>query len=60
MRITEQQIVEHAGLRAMYRGENEVIAQSAAQETIAVLKETLSGQDYQDALDNLFKEYSQP
>jgi hypothetical protein len=58
MPTTEESIIAAARLRAAYRGENEAMAATAALEALAVLKKSLTGEKYQEALERLFLEYS--
>jgi hypothetical protein len=58
MPTTEESIIAAARLRAAYRGENEAMAAASALEALAVLKKTLKGDKYQEALERLFLEYS--
>ncbi|MHB2059793.1 hypothetical protein [Pseudomonas monsensis] len=58
MRITEESVLEQSRLRAMYRGENEVMAAASALEALNAIKESLKGDEYQAALENLYAEYT--
>lgn len=58
MPTTEESIIAAARLRAAYRGENEAMAAASALEALAVLKKSLTGEKYQEALERLFLEYS--
>ena len=58
MPTTEESIIAAARLRAAYRGENEAMAAASALEALAVLKKTLTGDKYQEALERLYLEYS--
>ncbi|UVL00629.1 hypothetical protein [Pseudomonas sp. B21-048] len=58
MPTTEESIIAAARLRAAYRGESEAMAAASALEVLAVLKKTLKGDKYQEALERLYLEYS--
>lgn len=58
MRKTEESIIAAARLRAVYRGENEAMAAASALETLAVLKKSLTGDKYEEALERLYLEYT--
>lgn len=58
MPTTEESIIAAARLRAANRGENEAMAAASALEALAVLKKSLTGEKYQEALERLFLEYS--
>lgn len=60
MPTTEEAVYAAARLRASCRGENEAMAAVKALEAVAILKETLSGDKYQEALEKLYLEYSKP
>jgi len=58
MSATEEAVLGQARMRAIYRGENEVMATTQALDAIAKLRESLQGDEYQQALDRLLAEYS--
>jgi len=58
MGATEESIIAAARMRAAYRGENEVMAAASALEAVDVLKKTLTGEKYQEALEKLYLEYT--
>ncbi|WP_415769284.1 hypothetical protein [Pseudomonas sp. LB3P38] len=58
MRKTEESIIAAARLRAAYRGENEAMAAASALENLAVLKKSLSEDQYEEALEKLYLEYT--
>jgi hypothetical protein len=58
MPTTEESIIAAARQRAAYWGESEALAAASALEALAVLKRSLSGEKYQEALERLFLEYS--
>ncbi|PVZ56625.1 hypothetical protein C9422_18695 [Pseudomonas sp. B1(2018)] len=58
MSPTEEAVLAQARLRAMSRGESEAMAVIHAQSAVDALKESLKGDEYQEALERLLEEYS--
>ena len=58
MQVTEEQVIGAARMRAIHEGTDETVASINAAQAIRKLKETLKGDDYQEALEKLYRQYA--